>query len=174
MPVAMGFIAGIKYCILTSAAILNVSTRDLKCVDTYDMCQSAKSRGCQGPDSQQRATTPTAMQQTAESGTSCTYNLPQLCLSLSQLICAHAHQGMKIFNPRLLYFNFNLLIILFEFISLVSAHALLLVSTSMHLARICSTDPVAEIAQLGERQTEDLKVPGSIPGLGTLYILLHR
>ena len=28
--------------------------------------------------------------------------------------------------------------------------------------------PVAEIAQLGERQTEDLKVPGSIPGLGIL------
>ena len=26
----------------------------------------------------------------------------------------------------------------------------------------------AAIAQLGERQTEDLKVPGSIPGLGTL------
>ena len=26
---------------------------------------------------------------------------------------------------------------------------------------------VAAIAQLGERQTEDLKVPGSIPGLGT-------
>ena len=25
----------------------------------------------------------------------------------------------------------------------------------------------AEIAQLGERQTEDLKVPGSIPGFGT-------
>ena len=25
----------------------------------------------------------------------------------------------------------------------------------------------AAIAQLGERQTEDLKVPGSIPGLGT-------
>ena len=25
----------------------------------------------------------------------------------------------------------------------------------------------AEIAQLGERQTEDLKVPGSIPGLGS-------
>ena len=24
----------------------------------------------------------------------------------------------------------------------------------------------AEIAQLGERQTEDLKVPGSIPGFG--------
>ena len=26
----------------------------------------------------------------------------------------------------------------------------------------------AEIAQLGERQTEDLKVPGSIPGRGIL------
>ena len=26
----------------------------------------------------------------------------------------------------------------------------------------------AAIAQLGERQTEDLKVPGSIPGLGTI------
>ena len=32
----------------------------------------------------------------------------------------------------------------------------------------------AEIAQLGERQTEDLKVPGSIPGFGTpLITLLH-
>jgi hypothetical protein len=28
---------------------------------------------------------------------------------------------------------------------------------------------VAAIAQLGERQTEDLKVPGSIPGLGTYF-----
>ena len=27
---------------------------------------------------------------------------------------------------------------------------------------------MAAIAQLGERQTEDLKVPGSIPGLGKL------
>ena len=27
--------------------------------------------------------------------------------------------------------------------------------------------PEAAIAQLGERQTEDLKVPGSIPSLGT-------
>ena len=26
---------------------------------------------------------------------------------------------------------------------------------------------MAAIAQLGERQTEDLEVPGSIPGLGT-------
>jgi hypothetical protein len=32
--------------------------------------------------------------------------------------------------------------------------------------------PPAAIAQLGERQTEDLKVPGSIPGLGTLAELL--
>ena len=30
----------------------------------------------------------------------------------------------------------------------------------------------AAIAQLGERQIEDLQVPGSIPGLGTLF--LHR
>ena len=30
----------------------------------------------------------------------------------------------------------------------------------------------AEIAQLGERQTEDLKVPGSIPGFGTLIAFL--
>ena len=29
----------------------------------------------------------------------------------------------------------------------------------------------AAIAQLGERQTEDLKVPGSIPGLGILSSL---
>lgn len=29
----------------------------------------------------------------------------------------------------------------------------------------------AAIAQLGERQTEDLKVPGSIPGLGTFFRL---
>ena len=28
----------------------------------------------------------------------------------------------------------------------------------------------AAIAQLGERQTEDLKVPGSIPGLGTMLM----
>ena len=35
----------------------------------------------------------------------------------------------------------------------------------MSLAAIWTAD--AAIAQLGERQTEDLKVPGSIPGLGT-------
>ena len=28
---------------------------------------------------------------------------------------------------------------------------------------------MAEIAQLGERQTEDLKVPGSIPGFGISF-----
>ena len=31
-------------------------------------------------------------------------------------------------------------------------------------------DNMAAIAQLGERQTEDLKVPGSVPGLGILLI----
>ena len=35
-----------------------------------------------------------------------------------------------------------------------------------HGAKTKSSDCIAEIAQLGERQTEDLKVPGSIPGLG--------
>ena len=28
---------------------------------------------------------------------------------------------------------------------------------------------IADIAQLGERQTEDLKVPGSIPGVGIYF-----
>jgi hypothetical protein len=32
--------------------------------------------------------------------------------------------------------------------------------------------PTAAIAQLGERQTEDLKVPGSIPGLGSFVFLV--
>ena len=31
---------------------------------------------------------------------------------------------------------------------------------------------LAAIAQLGERQTEDLKVPGSIPGRGILFYLI--
>ena len=35
------------------------------------------------------------------------------------------------------------------------------------LLMYCRNSP-AEIAQLGEHQTEDLKVPGSIPGLGTI------
>ncbi len=34
------------------------------------------------------------------------------------------------------------------------------------------SDTKAAIAQLGERQTEDLKVPGSIPGLGTFCVLV--
>ena len=32
----------------------------------------------------------------------------------------------------------------------------------------------AGIAQLGERQTEDLKVPGSIPGHGRYFFQMHR
>ena len=32
-----------------------------------------------------------------------------------------------------------------------------------------SHNSIAEIAQLGERQTEDLKVPGSIPGFGNKF-----
>ena len=30
----------------------------------------------------------------------------------------------------------------------------------------------AAVAQLGERQTEDLKVPGSIPGLGIFFVFI--
>ena len=33
---------------------------------------------------------------------------------------------------------------------------------------LATSEAIAAIAQLGERQTEDLKVPGSIPGLGTI------
>ena len=33
---------------------------------------------------------------------------------------------------------------------------------------------IAEIAQLGERQTEDLKVPGSIPGFGIKFYIFFR
>ena len=32
----------------------------------------------------------------------------------------------------------------------------------------------AALAQLGERQTEDLKVPGSIPGGGTLLVFAQE
>ena len=32
---------------------------------------------------------------------------------------------------------------------------------------------IAEIAQLGERQTEDLNVPSSIPGFGNMFIFLN-
>ena len=37
----------------------------------------------------------------------------------------------------------------------------------------CGSAPVAAIAQLGERQTEVLKVPGSIPGLGIHLFLRY-
>ena len=40
-----------------------------------------------------------------------------------------------------------------------------------HCAFDESSSCTAEIAQLGERQTEDLKVPGSIPGLGNFEII---
>jgi hypothetical protein len=44
--------------------------------------------------------------------------------------------------------------------------------TSRHAADCaCLSFASAAIAQLGERQTEDLKVPGSIPGLGTFLAL---
>ena len=32
----------------------------------------------------------------------------------------------------------------------------------------------AEIAQLGERQTEDLPVPGSIPGFGIFFSFINQ
>ena len=32
----------------------------------------------------------------------------------------------------------------------------------------------AQVAQLGERQTEDLNVPGSSPGLGIIFRTLRR
>ena len=38
--------------------------------------------------------------------------------------------------------------------------------------RVSNTFARAAIAQLGKRQTEDLKVPASIPGLG-IFVLLH-
>ena len=41
--------------------------------------------------------------------------------------------------------------------------------------KVTSLQPIytrAAIAQLGERQTEDLKVPGSIPGGGTDFLCL--
>ena len=47
-----------------------------------------------------------------------------------------------------------------------------LVSDNMHSVSEWTQwifDMQAAIAQLGERQTEDLKVPGSIPGRGIRY-----
>ena len=40
---------------------------------------------------------------------------------------------------------------------------------NFHLFVSIRIEDIAAIAQLGERQTEDLKVPGSIPGLGTVF-----
>ena len=37
---------------------------------------------------------------------------------------------------------------------------------------VLSVVSLAAIAQLGERQTEDLKVPGSIPGGGKFFFVL--
>ena len=41
----------------------------------------------------------------------------------------------------------------------------------MFLIRI--SEMTAAIAQLGERQTEDLKVPGSIPGEGMRRVIIY-
>ena len=40
-----------------------------------------------------------------------------------------------------------------------------------HCAKIESSSCTAEIAQLGERQTEDLKVLGSIPSVGIMLFV---
>ena len=42
------------------------------------------------------------------------------------------------------------------------------------VASIGNWRAAAAIAQLGERQTEDLKVPGSIPGLGILWSSAYK
>ena len=39
-----------------------------------------------------------------------------------------------------------------------------------HYTNLSAKMDTAAIAQLGERQTEDLKVPGSIPGLGIAFV----
>ena len=43
-----------------------------------------------------------------------------------------------------------------------------------HSLQTRATVVYAAIAQLGERQTEDLKVPGSIPGLGIYLVQMLR
>ena len=42
-----------------------------------------------------------------------------------------------------------------------------------HIFCLNTNHKSAEIAQLGERQTEDLKIPGSIPGFGNMFIFFH-
>ena len=47
-------------------------------------------------------------------------------------------------------------------------------SITMCFNKMLNTFQPAAVAQLGERQTEDLKVPGSIPGLGIFsHYFLH-
>ena len=54
--------------------------------------------------------------------------------------------------------------VLFVLEGLLSGLTVCIVSTASYL-----TTSEAALAQLGERQTEDLKVPGSIPGGGTFF-----
>ena len=58
---------------------------------------------------------------------------------------------------------------LFVLEGLLSGLTVCIVSTASYL-----TTSEAALAQLGERQTEDLKVPGSIPGGGTLLLFAHE
>ena len=54
-------------------------------------------------------------------------------------------------------------------ISQFRGHAVLIAGACILAATVIGdADSRAAIAQLGERQTEDLKVPGSIPGLGII------
>ena len=48
------------------------------------------------------------------------------------------------------------------------------IARASHRVQIRATVVDAAIAQLGERQTEDLKVPGSIPGLGNYFVQMLR
>ena len=52
--------------------------------------------------------------------------------------------------------------------NLVGKHGTVSKSSVVHYYSFSKLQVSAAIAQLGERQTEDLKVPGSIPGLGNL------
>ena len=55
--------------------------------------------------------------------------------------------------------------------SLFRAQALSRLSVCMFSSHLTHFG-MAAIAQLGERQTEDLKVPGSIPGLGIQFVIV--
>ena len=58
-----------------------------------------------------------------------------------------------------------------HFFLLVSVTSIVLNYTETACTDIEANSTNAEIAQLGERQTEDLKVPGSIPGFGNRAII---